>query len=369
MVASVAAAGNLAHRHAAELDPRFGLEVLHLADADHDQAGHVEPAGRHDVEGRSVLALEPLGLRRPLDQIAGRLEHRAGGRPELEPVVAEHNENALGASRKRHEIELQGGGHRRPFAVPRRARNGLGFGASWCGRPATDMARPVRAVPSPLKNGPRSHVGKLTIVAPATHPLTLHFVVHAQWLCLGEAILLDDQFHRAKVGRSTTHNAITGMGARRRERLSRKRGRHARMGSIGRYIFRATLGAFLVVLVSVTALMWITQALRNFDLMTNQGQSILVFVGITGLIIPMLVMIIAPIALMIAVAPCADQARQRFRTDRHERRRHGALARVPAVPRTSASWSRWSWPGSASISRRCACRSCAAGRRRCAPKS
>ena len=58
------------------------------------------------------------------------------------------------------------------------------------------------------------------------------------------------------------------------------------MGSIGRYIFRATLGAFLVVLVSVTLLMWITQALRNFDLMTNQGQSILVFVGITGLIIP-----------------------------------------------------------------------------------
>ena len=74
------------------------------------------------------------------------------------------------------------------------------------------------------------------------------------------------------------------------------------MGSIGRYIFRAALGAFLVVLISVTALMWMTQALRNFDLMTNQGQSILVFVGITALIIPMLVMIIAPIALMIAVA-------------------------------------------------------------------
>jgi lipopolysaccharide export system permease protein len=74
------------------------------------------------------------------------------------------------------------------------------------------------------------------------------------------------------------------------------------MGSIGRYIFRATLGAFLVVLVSITMLMWITQALRNFDLMTNQGQTVLVFIGITGLIIPMLVMIIAPIALMIAVA-------------------------------------------------------------------
>ena len=74
------------------------------------------------------------------------------------------------------------------------------------------------------------------------------------------------------------------------------------MGSIGRYIFRTTFGAFLVVCASVTALMWITQALRDIDLMTNQGQSILVFIGITSLIIPLLLLIIAPIALMIAVA-------------------------------------------------------------------
>ncbi len=74
------------------------------------------------------------------------------------------------------------------------------------------------------------------------------------------------------------------------------------MGSIGRYIFRTTFGAFLVVLVSITALMWVTQALRDVDLMTNQGQTILVFIGITGLIIPLLVMIIAPVALMIAIA-------------------------------------------------------------------
>jgi lipopolysaccharide export system permease protein len=74
------------------------------------------------------------------------------------------------------------------------------------------------------------------------------------------------------------------------------------MGSVGRYIFRATLGAFLVVLVSVTILMWMTQALRNVDLMTTQGQNVLVFLGITSLIIPMLIMIIAPFALMIAIA-------------------------------------------------------------------
>src|SRR5216683_998508 len=74
------------------------------------------------------------------------------------------------------------------------------------------------------------------------------------------------------------------------------------MGSSGRYIFRTTSGAFVVVLVSVTALMWITQALRDIDLMTNQGQGILTFVGLTALIIPLLVMIIAPIAFMVAMA-------------------------------------------------------------------
>jgi len=74
------------------------------------------------------------------------------------------------------------------------------------------------------------------------------------------------------------------------------------MGSINRYIVRSTLGAFLVVLVTLTAIIWITQALRDIDLMTSQGQTILVFIGLTGLIIPLLVLIIAPIALVIAVA-------------------------------------------------------------------
>jgi lipopolysaccharide export system permease protein len=74
------------------------------------------------------------------------------------------------------------------------------------------------------------------------------------------------------------------------------------MGSIGRYIFRTTFGAFLLVLVSVTALMWITQALHDIDLVTNQGQSIWVFVALTALIIPLLVLIIAPLAFMVAMA-------------------------------------------------------------------
>lgn len=74
------------------------------------------------------------------------------------------------------------------------------------------------------------------------------------------------------------------------------------LGSIGRYIFRTTFGAFLIVLFSLTSVIWLTHALRDIDIMTNQGQTVLVFIGITGLIIPQLVLIIAPIALMIAMA-------------------------------------------------------------------
>ncbi|HWV97927.1 MAG TPA: LPS export ABC transporter permease LptF [Xanthobacteraceae bacterium] len=74
------------------------------------------------------------------------------------------------------------------------------------------------------------------------------------------------------------------------------------MGSIDKYIVRTTLASFAVVLVSLTGVIWITQALRGIDLMTSQGQTIMTFLGITSLVIPALVLIIAPIALMIAVS-------------------------------------------------------------------
>jgi len=61
------------------------------------------------------------------------------------------------------------------------------------------------------------------------------------------------------------------------------------MGSINRYIFRTTFAAFVIVLASLTVLIWVTQALHDIDLVTSQGQTILVFVGITGLIIPLLI--------------------------------------------------------------------------------
>src|SRR5271170_3814775 len=74
------------------------------------------------------------------------------------------------------------------------------------------------------------------------------------------------------------------------------------MGSIGRYVFRTTMGAFVITLVTLTVVMWFTQAIREFDLITSQRQTLLVFVGITGLLIPLLVMLIAPISLVLAAA-------------------------------------------------------------------
>jgi len=73
------------------------------------------------------------------------------------------------------------------------------------------------------------------------------------------------------------------------------------MASIDRYIFRTIFGGFLLILINLTMVIWITQILRQVDLITNQGQTILVFLRITGLLVPILMLVIAPIAIVIAV--------------------------------------------------------------------
>src|SRR4051794_18527314 len=72
------------------------------------------------------------------------------------------------------------------------------------------------------------------------------------------------------------------------------------MTILDRYIFKTAAVAFLATLFSLTAVIWITQALREFDLLTAKGQSLLIFLTVTSLSIPSLVMIIAPVALFIA---------------------------------------------------------------------
>ncbi len=74
------------------------------------------------------------------------------------------------------------------------------------------------------------------------------------------------------------------------------------MAAIDRYIFRTIFAGFLLILINLTLVIWITQILRQVDLITNQGQTILVFLRITGLLVPILMLVIAPIAIVIAVS-------------------------------------------------------------------
>jgi lipopolysaccharide export system permease protein len=73
------------------------------------------------------------------------------------------------------------------------------------------------------------------------------------------------------------------------------------MNLVERYIFRIVSGAFLGCLVALTGVIWITQALREMDLITGKGQTLLVFFTVTGLSLPTLVAVISPVALFIAI--------------------------------------------------------------------
>lgn len=72
------------------------------------------------------------------------------------------------------------------------------------------------------------------------------------------------------------------------------------MRILSRYIFRQTAGALVLIVLSLTGVVWIAIALRQLELVTNQGQNISRFLGITLLAIPSMMALIAPIALLIS---------------------------------------------------------------------
>ena len=150
----------------------------------------------------------------------------------------------------------------------------------------------------------------------------------------GQAILLTDQqgWLDETVSRGLTARPggpISGSAAAASEFAGR--GSAVPMGSIDSYIFRTTLASFALVLVSLTGVIWITQALRGIDLMTSQGQTILTFLGITGLVMPAAGADHRADRADDRGLPYAQQARHRFRDHRHECRRHVAVAAVPSV--------------------------------------
>jgi lipopolysaccharide export system permease protein len=73
------------------------------------------------------------------------------------------------------------------------------------------------------------------------------------------------------------------------------------MGRLDRYILMTAGGAFMAVLLVLTSMVWVTTALRQFSLMTSQGQTIWVFLTVTALSLPTLMVVVAPIALFLAI--------------------------------------------------------------------
>lgn len=73
------------------------------------------------------------------------------------------------------------------------------------------------------------------------------------------------------------------------------------MKILERYIIRRAFYAFAMTITAMTGVVWATQALRQLDLVTSKGQTIIQFIGITMLAMPFLIVIVAPFALMIAL--------------------------------------------------------------------
>jgi lipopolysaccharide export system permease protein len=72
------------------------------------------------------------------------------------------------------------------------------------------------------------------------------------------------------------------------------------MTLLERYILRNAFTAFVACLVALTGVIWVTQALRELDLLTGKGQTIFIFLTVTGLSLPALISVISPVALFIA---------------------------------------------------------------------
>jgi lipopolysaccharide export system permease protein len=73
------------------------------------------------------------------------------------------------------------------------------------------------------------------------------------------------------------------------------------MTIFSRYVFRQTSSALLLVLLSLTGIVWISLALRELNVVTSGGQSALTLIKMTTLGLPGFVAVITPFALLITV--------------------------------------------------------------------
>jgi lipopolysaccharide export system permease protein len=79
------------------------------------------------------------------------------------------------------------------------------------------------------------------------------------------------------------------------------------MTLFGRYVFRQVANAFLVILLTLTAIVWLATALRQLDLIISQGQGLVLFLKLTLLSLPSLMALIAPNAMLMAALYTLDR--------------------------------------------------------------
>jgi lipopolysaccharide export system permease protein len=72
------------------------------------------------------------------------------------------------------------------------------------------------------------------------------------------------------------------------------------MTLFGRYMFRQVANAFIVILLTLTIVVWLATALKELNLITSRGQGILLFLQMTMLSLPSLMALIAPNAMLMA---------------------------------------------------------------------
>lgn len=68
----------------------------------------------------------------------------------------------------------------------------------------------------------------------------------------------------------------------------------------GRYVFRQVANAFVIILLTLTSIVWLATALKQLDLIVSQGQGLVLFLQITLLSLPSLMALIAPNAMLMA---------------------------------------------------------------------
>jgi lipopolysaccharide export system permease protein len=79
------------------------------------------------------------------------------------------------------------------------------------------------------------------------------------------------------------------------------------MSLFSRYVFRQVANAFVIILVTLTIIVWLATALKQLDLIVSQGQGFVLFLKMTFLTLPSLMALIAPNAMLMAALYTLDR--------------------------------------------------------------